>query len=145
MQGLYKKDVSQNYGIKSKDESWVEKERNRGREKYHRLNYKNKQFKKTKKDFSGINNTRRSLKYRNYSIDGKEAHHWNYNKPRSIILLSPKAHHRIHKYVKANREDKYLYTLDGLRLDTEEKTLKFYKEILSQYNDLNERLEIINY
>ena len=140
-----KHDVKKDYDRKSKDESWVEKERERGREKFHRLNYKNKQFKKTTKDFSGINNTRRSLKSRNYSIDGKEAHHWNYNEPRSVILLSPKAHHRIHKYVNANREDKYLYTLDGECLDTEEKTLKYYKDVLSKYDDLEEKLEIINF
>jgi hypothetical protein len=140
-----KYDVKRDYDRKSKDESWMEKERERGREKFHRLNYKNKQFKKTTKDFSGIHNTRRSLKSRNYSIDGKEAHHWNYNKPRSIILLSPKAHHRIHNHITVNRDDKYCYTLDGLRLDTEEKTIKYYKEVLSKYDDLDEKLEIINY
>lgn len=140
-----KKDVSQNYGIKSKDESWMEKERERAREKFRRLNYKNKPFKNTKKDFNGINNTRRSLKSRDYSIDGKEAHHWNYNEPRSVILLSPKAHHRIHKYITVSRDDKYCYTLDGLRLDTEEKTLKYYNEVLSKYEDLKEDLKIINF
>ena len=140
-----KKDTKQVYYKKSKDESWFEKERERGREQFHRLGYKDKIWSnRTWRDFHASGNVQRRLK--NLGIDGhgKEAHHWNYNKPRSIILLSPKAHHRIHKYVKANRDDKYLYTLDGECLDTEEKTLKYYKEVLSKYDDLEEKLEIIN-
>jgi len=141
-----KHDVMKDYDRKSKDESWIKKERNRGREKYHRLGYKDRDFNnKTRRDFHASGSVQRCL--RNLGIDkhGKEAHHWNYNKPRSIILLSPKAHHRLHKYVKANREDKYLYTLDGVCLDTEDKTLKYYKEVLSKYEDLKEDLKIINF
>ena len=78
-------------------------------------------------------------------MEGKDAHHWNYNKPRSVMLLSPLAHHRIHQHVKASRSDKYLYTLDGECLDTEEKTISYYKKVLSQYADLNEKIEIINF
>jgi hypothetical protein len=124
----------------------MEKERARGREKYHRLGYKDRDWaNKTRRDFCGIDNVSRSLKVRGYDTSGKEAHHWNYNKPRSVILLSPLAHHRIHQYIKASRSDKYIYTLDGECLDTEEKTISYYKKVLSQYADLNENLEIINF
>ena len=78
-------------------------------------------------------------------VSGKEAHHWDYNQPRSIILLTPLAHHRLHRHLVANRDDKYLYTLDGECLDTEEKTISYYKKVLSQYTDLNEKIEIINF
>lgn len=140
-----KKDTKQDYDRKAKDESWLAKERTRGREKYHRLNYKEKEFHhKTRRDFHPTND-RRALKARGYNVEGKEAHHWNYNEPRSVILLSPKAHHRIHKYITVSRDDKYCYTLDGLRLDTEEKTLKYYDEVLSKYDDLEEDLKIINF
>ena len=140
-----KKDVKQDYDRKAKDESWLAKERARGREKYHRLNYKEKESQnKTRRDFHTAND-RRALKIRGYNVEGKEIHHWNYNKPRSVILLSPKAHHRIHKHIIASREDYYCYTLDGICLDEEEKTLKYYKEVLSKYDDLDEKLEIINY
>jgi hypothetical protein len=140
-----KHDVKKDYDRKSKDESWIKKERNRGREKYHRLCYKDRDFNnKTRRDFHPSND-RRALKARGYNVEGKEIHHWNYNEPRSVILLSPKAHHRIHKHIIASREDNYCHTLDGMCLDTEEKTLKFYKEVLSKYDDLDEKLEIINY
>ena len=140
-----KHETKEDYDRKSKDESWIKKERNRGREKYHRLGYKDRDFNnKTRRDFHPSND-RRALKARGYNVEGKEIHHWNYNEPRSVILLSPKAHHRIHKHIIASREDNYCHTLDGMCLDTEEKTLKFYKEVLSKYDDLDEKLEIINY
>lgn len=142
-----KKDSVLNYSKKSTDESWVEKERARGREKYHRLNYKDKHFcNRTRKELNcREGNTSRALMRLNLYEKGKEAHHWNYNQPRSIILLSPKAHHRIHKHIVINREDKYCYTHNGTRLDTEEKTLEYYNYVLSKYNDLKEDLKIINY
>ena len=141
-----KTDVSNDYNRKSKDDSWVEKERKRGREKYHRLKYKDKPWhNKTRHDFSVPSKIPERIRFRGYDTLGKEAHHWNYNLLRSVILLSPKAHHRIHKFVRASREDKFMYTLNGDKLDTEEKTLAYYKEIFSQYDDLNENLEIINF
>jgi hypothetical protein len=140
-----KKDAKQVYDRKSKDESWFEKERERGREKFHRLGYKDKIWSnKTRRDFHASGNVQRHLKNLGIDRHGKEAHHWNYNNPKSVILLSPKAHHRIHKYVKANRDDKYLYTIDGVRLDTEEKTIKYYRNIFERYDDLKEDLKIIN-
>ena len=141
-----KSDVKKDYNRKSKDVSWVEKERARGREKYHRLGYKDKDWtNKTRRDFKVSGNIHRDLERKGIDMEGKDAHHWNYNKPRSVILLSTLAHHRIHQYVKASRSDKYLYTLDGECLDTEEKTISYYKKVLSQYTDLNEKIEIINF
>lgn len=124
----------------------MEKERARGREKYHRLGYKNKDWEnKTRRDFKVSGNIHRDLVKIGIDMKGKEAHHWNYNKPRSVILLSTLAHHRIHQHVKANRSDKYLYTLDGKCLDTEEKTIEYYNEVFKQYPDLKEKVEIINF
>lgn len=141
-----KSDTRLNTLEKSKDESWVEKERIRSRERYHRLNYKDKPWsKKTRNELYTIDNVSRSLRIRGFDTRKKEAHHWNYNLPKSVVLLSPKAHHRIHKFVRVNREDKFLYTLEGERLDTEEKTIAYYQKILSQYDDISENLEIINY
>lgn len=123
----------------------MEKERARGREKNHRL-YKGALFRyKTRKDFPDASNSRRAIKIRGYNTDGKEVHHWNYNKPHSVILLSPKAHHRIHRHIIVSREDKFCYTLDGRCLDTEEKTIEYYKKVLGNYDDIHEKLEIINY
>lgn len=142
-----KKDMSEVYRVKSKDESWLEKERERGREKYHRLGYKDRPFShKTRDDFglSRASCISKSLRRLGFDTKGMEAHHWNYNLPFSVILLSSKAHHRLHKHVIANRKDRYLYTLDGERLDTVQKTQEYYKKVFSLYNDINESLEVIN-
>jgi hypothetical protein len=141
-----KDDAKKDYDRKSKDESWFEKERERCREKFHRLGYKDKICSnKTRRDFHASENVQRRLKNLGIDRHGKEAHHWNYNKPRSIILLSPKAHHRIHNHITVSRDDKYCYTLDGVCLDTEEKTIKYYNGVLSKYEDLKEDLKIINF
>lgn len=141
-----KNDVNSNYEKKSKNEEWIKKERVRSREKYHRLNYKDRPYKKNYlESLSPDTNAKRALRSRGIDLGNKEAHHWNYNYPKSIIPLSTKAHRRIHSHIIVNRKDKFCYTLDGVCLDTEEKTLKYYKEILDKYDDLNDKLEIINY
>lgn len=139
-----KKDVKKDYDRKSKDAAWVERERLRGREKYQRLGYKDKYFcNKTQRELHPIC-VRRKLKKLNIDVQGKEAHHWNYNKPKSVILLSRKAHHVIHRNVIVSREDRFLHTLDGLCLDTEEKTISYYTAVLDTKGIKGEDLRIIN-
>lgn len=138
-----KQDVKRDYDRKSQDEAWVEKERARGREKFHRLGYKSAVFKKTKEMCPGAANINRKLKQLGLYIKGKEAHHWNYNFPRSVILLSRKAHHRIHTMLTVNYEDKYCYTLDGQRIETEEQAKSIFSRILNGFG-INEPIEILN-
>ena len=141
-----KKDARKDYDRNAKDASWVEKERARGREKYHRLGYKDKAYNnKTRRDFGVLGSIHKTLKARGFDIDGKEAHHWNYNLQRSVILLTTIAHRRLHRHLIANREDGFLYTTEGVRLDTEEKTIEYYNEVFKQYPDLKEKVEIINF
>lgn len=128
------------YYIKSADESWLEKERARGREKAKRLGYK---YQTTRKDFPGCNeNMSRKLKSRGYNTKGKEAHHWNYNFPNSVFLLSCKAHHRIHLATTMNREDKCCYTKDGTKIETAEQAKSVYESILRR-SGLNEEIQLI--
>lgn len=80
---------------------------------------------------------------RGYDTKGKEAHHWNYNFPYSIFLLTRKAHRCIHRYIEVNYSDKYCYTLDGVKIDTEEKAVSIFSSILRN-NGLNEELVLLN-
>jgi len=138
-----KKDVRANYAHKITDPEWVEKERIRGREKFHRLGYAFTQKHTTRRDFPQAENTARKLKRRGYDNKGKEAHHWNYNLPDSVFLISRKAHHVIHTCVTMSREDNCCYTNDGVKLETAEQAKKVYEEILRK-NGINEELQIIN-
>lgn len=140
-----KKDAHKNYETKSQDDAWMEKERARGREKYARLGYSSKPFNnKTRKINSFESYTAQSLRNRGYDVDGKEAHHWNYNEPKQIFLLSRKTHKKIHRFIVVNYNDKFCYTIDGEKLDTIEKTTDYYNSILGKFG-INEKLELIDY
>lgn len=143
----FKKRMRELYTIKSASEEWMEKERARGREKFRRLGYANEEWnQKTRNDFSfpGISTLSRYLQRRGYDTKGKEVHHWNYNLPHSVFLLSRKAHHRIHLAVDMSREDKYCYTKDGVRLETAEQAKTVYENILRQ-SGLNETIQLIEF
>ena len=137
-----KKDVKRDYERKSQDETWLEKERARGREKYSRLGYVNS-FNKTRALCPEEANITKRLRRLGLWVKGKEAHHWNYNFPRSIILLSRKAHHRIHTMLRVNYEDKYCYTLDGQRIETEEQAKSIFSNILAGFG-MYEPIEVLN-
>ena len=136
-----KKDVHKDYLRKSAEEAWMEKERARGREKFKRLGYKFKPY-KTRNDFPGNGNICRMLKVRGYDTKGKEAHHWNYNLPYSVFLLSRKAHHRIHNAVIMSRKHKYCYTKDGTKIETAEQAKSIYESILKE-SGLAENIQLI--
>lgn len=138
-----KQDVKRDYERKSQDEAWLEKERARGREKYNRLGYV-QLFKRTRTICPQEANTTKRLRSRGLWVKGKEAHYWNYNLPHSVILLSRKAHHRIHTMLTVNYEDKYCYTLDGQRIETEEQAKSILSKILAGFG-MNEPIEILNF
>ena len=141
-----KNDASKNYSKKSQDEMWMEKERARSREKYHRLGYYKKGSGGNMTTLNKIEGTTsKRLRNKGYDTNGKEAHHWNYNEPKSVLLMSRKAHRRLHRYIVVNSEDKFCYTLEGEKLDTLEKSIEYYRSILAKYNDIDTNIEIINY
>ena len=97
--------------------SWCEKEKIRAREKYHRLNYKARQFELNK------NNPYKTSGYKN--LHRKEGlpkelniHHWNYNKPDDYFLLLSRFHRYIHRYIKLDKETMCFKTKDGILLST---------------------------
>ena len=122
-------DTYKRYSILSNDENYIEKERKRGRDKYKRL-YRLKKTKKTTDICQEEKLISRKLKMLNLYKNGYEAHHWNYNFPKSVILLPIKVHKLIHKYIFVNYEDKICYTLGGFPLDTKEKSEKYYNDII---------------
>lgn len=134
-----KKDIRSNYMRKSADEKWMEKERARGREKAKRLGYK---YDTTRRDFHPNTSISKLLRIRGYDTKGKEAHHWNYNFPYSVLLMSRKAHHRIHLAVTMSRVDKCCYTKEGVKIETAEQAKSIYESILRE-SGLNENIQLI--
>lgn len=90
-----KKDVSQNYEKNIQSEEYVEKERERCRDKYRRL-YAGR----LEKTHSHMENssTRRELTQKGVVIErGMEVHHWNYNKRLSVFILTAREHKKVHR------------------------------------------------
>lgn len=136
-----KKDVKKRYDVKVLDSAWVEKERARGREKYKRLGYHSG---KTKALCPYAANVARMLKRRGYDTRDMEAHHWNYNMPRSVFLIQRRIHCLLHKYMTVDYNDKYCYTIDGIRLETSQQAEDYFNSILSA-NGITLRINVINF
>ena len=120
-----KKDVIARYEKNILNNEYVEKERARGRIKYHKYKYKNNIIHNEGK------NTRSYLKSKNIEVmDNEEFHHWNYNMKNNVFVLNRRAHSLIHKYITFDEESKMFYTKsDNYILDTAEKHLHFIKTI----------------
>ena len=89
-------------------------------------------------------NVQRSLRLLNIDTKGLEAHHWNYNIPHSVFLLSPRAHHCIHAMTSINHDDGYSYTKEGKKITSEHEAFSEYVSILTKYN-IFEPPKLINY
>lgn len=135
-----KQDSLNRYNIKRLDPQWVKSERKRGCEKYKRLGYNNKYFRI--RDLYGEGNINRNLRRMGIDMDSKEAHHWNYNYPFSVFILSKSAHRRLHRHLIVNRQDKYIYTKDHVRIETTEQAFEIFTDILSKLG-IEEKLTLV--
>lgn len=107
-----KKDSVANHHRKSKDPEWVEKERLRGAEKYHRLNYKERSYELNKNKPWKKSSTYKSLN-RKFKIEkGKELHHWNYNEEylEDVFIMPIKDHRRLHQLLELDIEKRIFKT-----------------------------------
>jgi hypothetical protein len=120
------------YKQKSQDADWVEKERERGREKYSRLNYKEKYKNQSLISFlpSCYRNIERKARQMGLRKKGYELHHWNYNKLNSVFLVSAKAHKCIHRHMTFDRKSLRCYKEDGTLLKTKKQAEEYFNSIL---------------
>ena len=120
-----KNDVHKNYKTKTKDENYVEKERERGREKYKRL-YSFKNNKNEKR----TNAVRHLIEYKLGKLDsGIELHHWNYNDLFSVIALNKRVHAQLHLLLDYNKNEKIFYVKEtNEKLDTIQKHCEFIQK-----------------
>lgn len=125
--------MSDRYYRKIQDPCFVAKERERGREKYHRL-YKGKKSDDAKKKealYTSLRNAKRDF-HMTVSSDF-ELHHWNYNVTDCVILLDKRLHHKLHKTISCSI-DEGIYYQDNNKLDTLEKHLEVIKQICENNN-----------
>ena len=136
-----KKDTKDRHVLLQEDPAWMEKERGRHREKYKRLNYKEKHKPSTEQ--KRLITKRYNEKYpekhlaKNVSqhtdrLDGNHLHHWSYQKQhwKDIIQLSIKDHFIVHRYMVYDQERMMYRTLEGVLLDTKLSHLNYCDNIL---------------
>jgi len=124
-----KKDTKKHTDIKTSTLEGLEKERARHREKYVRLNYREKQKvwdeKRPWKKDAILKNLNKKLK-----IDkGFECHHWNYNSDyfEDVFILETKQHRQAHSFLKFDFDLKVFISDDNFILDTKEKHFNYLK------------------
>lgn len=118
-------DVHKNYEKKITNDDFIERERERGRDKYKRL-YSGGRRRNTTHSDTG--NTKRYYKYRGIDIGENEFHHWNYNKKNDIFVLSRRAHKLAHKYLTFDKESGLFY-YNGSLLSTKKEHRAFLEKI----------------
>ena len=127
-----KKDASKRESILRDNPEWLEKERKRCRErirkkqKYcssYQKKYKNKYPEKRK----AIVVSQRLLREK-----GEELHHWSYNEEhyKDVIPLTIEDHNLLHRFLVYDKETFYYRDLEGNLLDTKEKHLEYWYQIV---------------
>jgi len=119
-----KKSAKERHYKKFEDPVFAEKERLRSKERYHRLNYKDKQ-REINKSRPYINNAYKLLHKKLKLQKCQNAHHWNYNFVDDVIILDFKKHKKIHTKLILDNDLLIFKTKDGILLDTKEKHLEF--------------------
>lgn len=124
-------DVAERALILQDDNNWVEKEKERNREKYYRLGYR-----VTMKPSFGSKKSATANYIKKYpekrfatiasqkitTPEGMEKHHWSYRKEsvKDVIFLSTKEHNIAHRFMVYDQKEMYYRTNDGRLLDTKE-------------------------
>jgi hypothetical protein len=138
-----KKDSKTRTNILKNDNEWIEKERERGREKYIRLDYKKNRIR------NPLVMNPASERYRNkypekrlaenksqgiVSPDGLEKHHWSYRKEHQtdLIFLTMADHKTAHRFMIYDAERFMYRTLKGILLDTKIEHEKYIKDCIAK-------------
>ena len=129
-----------------KDPEWVNAERERGRDKYHRLGYYAAQTERNKNKLWTKNSRYKNLR-RQFKIPKQyELHHWSYQKHNitDVFILQISDHKRIHKILHLKDDELCFIDNNGVILDTKEKHRLFLiKNNIPVYNQQFLRQEIL--
>lgn len=106
-----KNDVHQNYKKNMKSPEWRAKEKERSKDKYHRLNYCQRSY-ELKKANPFINAEYKSMnKWLSKRIilkDTEQIHHWNYNLLKDVIVMDSDLHRIAHTVLKPIKIGQYM-------------------------------------
>ena len=124
-----KKQSSERHYRLSNDIEWLNSERERQREKYARLNYKEKQKEWDKDKVWKKTSVYKGLSKKFKTKKGQELHHWNYSNEylEDVFIMDIKEHRKAHRYLLLNIEKRIFVSDKGEFLDTKEKHIAYLK------------------
>lgn len=131
-----KKDAINREETLRKNPDWVEKEKQRHRAKYYRLNYKEKYKPNQEQKREQINRhkekypEKQRARIKSSHINGKNGnhwHHWNYCEgfEKSLILMTKGNHMKAHRIMVYDKEEMMYRDDKGNLLDTKEKHMNY--------------------
>ena len=133
------KDSENQRQLNLKKDGWHEKEKARHRDKYYRLNYKEKHKPNSDNKKIYLSNyynkfpekLRAKTKSTSLKKEGYEKHHWNYKEgfEKDVIWLKREDHYKLHRYLKYNKQNMVYQTMDGVLLDTKNKHYEYFLKI----------------
>ena len=135
-----RKDVQERVNKLSIDPEWIELERARHREKYHRLNYKEKhkpspEMKKEAMERYKISYPeKQKAKNKSQRISctkGNNLHHWSYNEEhwKDVIEMSVADHNLLHRHIDYDQSTFMYRNKNGVLLDTRDSHITLLKNL----------------
>ena len=125
-----KKDSAARTLIMKQNPEWIESERARGREKYHRLGYIT--YSRLNKQLFPEKAKAHSMAQHLPQPKGFENHHWSYNQEhwKDTILMTISNHKKAHRYLIYDQERMMFRTTDLVLLDSKLNHIAYLDSIL---------------
>lgn len=138
-----KKDSKSRINILCLDATWIESEKRRGREKYHRLyagtgKVNKKRNERWKNKFPEKKKATSHSQHMKKPFDGAEKHHWSYNAEhyKDVIWLTKKQHMKGHRFIIYDQERMmYRRTDNNELLDSKESHEKWIRWCIENKED----------
>jgi hypothetical protein len=130
-----------------KNPEWIEKEKERAREKYHRLGYKDKHRPIKEQKIESTRRHKEKYPYKKKATNASQRikklnksnhnHHWSYREEhwKDVIELDVKTHNLIHRLMDYDPKSRmYISVFTGNLLDTKDKHLEHIEYCVKCYN-----------
>lgn len=140
-----KRDTKEREAKLKEDPDWLEKEKTRGREKYHRLGNKRPSIEKSlesqrnyRQKFPEKSRAKSNMNKERKSPPGIHFHHWSYNDihHKDIIELPSEYHGKAHRFITYDQERFMYRRIDTMELlDTKQKHLDYIMDCIANKPD----------
>ncbi len=127
-----RKYVKERYELLMVSPEFAEKEKERSREKYHRLNYRERQYELNK--LKSYKNAKYKGQHKKLRIPATMVvHHWNYNLLDDFFILKKLLHRYLHRFLILDEESLCFKTIEGRVLSTRKSHQEFAMSVRKNF------------